>query len=215
MKAVWKDGTAMEYGGNGHISSGAYGPACNFMFPGLSDPCYWGTNGEEPFGPVDWTEEIAGNDPFDRRGLSVMGPFTFEPQSMHKVDLAFVTARGEDGPQSSVDLLKEYIDAVKDEYYQDSDYFGYQWLGTEESTIEKQSLKVYPNPATNDIWIKHQASGKEIQFALFDTFGRLVKQGEITSINNMRISINDLKKGLYILTISDQNKTLTTKVLKK
>ena len=28
MKGIWKDGTAMEYGGNGHVSSGAYGRNC-------------------------------------------------------------------------------------------------------------------------------------------------------------------------------------------
>lgn len=215
MNSIWKDGTAMEYGGNGHISSGAYGPACNFMFPGLSDPCYWGTNGEEPYGPVDWTEEIAGNEPEDRRGLSVMGPFTFEPQSMHKVDLAFVSARGEDGPLSSVDLLKEYIDIVKDEYYQDSDHFGYQWLGTEERTVENQNLKVYPNPATNEIWIDYKAEGKTIQFALYDTFGRMVKQGEFSNDNHMHISIDELRNGIYIISISDQEKVLSAKVLKK
>jgi len=74
LKGIWKDGTVMEYGGNGHVSSGAYGPAANFMFPELSDPCFWGTNGEEPYGPVEWTETSAGNPPNDRRGLSVMGP---------------------------------------------------------------------------------------------------------------------------------------------
>ncbi len=215
MKAVWKDGTAMEYGGNGHISSGAYGPACNFMFPGLSDPCYWGTNGEEPFGPVDWTEEIAGNDPFDRRGLSVMGPFTFEPQSMHKVDLAFVSARGDNGPQSSVDLLKEYIDAVKDEYYKDSDYFGYQWLGTEENVVLDQNLKVYPNPATNEIRIDYKTEGKTVLFTLYDAFGRIVKQGDLSIGNNMHISIDELGNGIYILSVTDQKKVLSAKVLKK
>ncbi|MCD4737614.1 MAG: hypothetical protein K8R53_16355, partial [Bacteroidales bacterium] len=94
LQAKWKDGTNMMYGGNGHPEHGAYGPACNFMFPGLSDPCNWGTGGNPPNGPVDWTEEIAGNNPNDRRGLCSMGPFTLEAGGFQKVDIAFITARG-------------------------------------------------------------------------------------------------------------------------
>lgn len=214
MKAIWKDGTAMEYGGNAHISSGAYGPACNFMFPGLSDPCFWGTNREEPYGPVDWTEEFAGNKPFDRRGLSVMGPFTFKPHAMQKVDLAFVTARGENGPQSSVDLLKEYIDEVKQEYFKDTDYFGYQWLGKEEKKLEKQALKVYPNPAKDEIQLQYHTEVKTIYFMLNDAFGRIVKEGEMPATGSLKISIGELENGVYILSIIDQKKAYSTKILK-
>jgi hypothetical protein len=215
MNAIWRDGTAMEYGGNGHISSGAFGPACNFMYPGLSDPCYWGTGGEEPYGPVDWTEDIAGNDPGDRRGLSVMGPFTFESHSMEKVDLAFVTARGDDGPLSSVALLKEYIDLVKDAYFEDPDYFGYQWLGEKENKTEKQSLRVYPNPAIDKIWIDIQAEGKTFEYSIFDSFGRMVQQGELTTTGKTGLSIGGLNEGIYILSIKDQDKIYTGKILKK
>jgi len=214
MKGIWKDGTSMEYGGNGHISSGAYGPACNFMFPGLSDPCYWGTNGEEPYGPVDWTEESAGNEPNDRRGWSVMGPFTFQPNSMHKVDLAFVSARGDDGPLSSVTLLKEYIDVVKQAYYEDTDYFGYQWLGDEEWKAENQSLNIFPNPANDKIWIDNKFEGQTIKFAIYDAFGRLVNEGQLSNSGELRISINELKTGIYIIKITDQNKMYSAKILK-
>ncbi|HEY9114214.1 MAG TPA: T9SS type A sorting domain-containing protein [Bacteroidales bacterium] len=214
MNSIWKDGTAMEYGGNGHVSSGAYGPACNFMFPGMTDPCYWGTNGEEPYGPVDWTEEIAGNEPEDRRGLSVMGPFTFQPNSMQKVDFAFVTARGDDGPLSSVELLKTYIDDVKEAYYRNSDYFGYQWLGEEENVAEVQQLRIYPNPAIDEIWVNYN-NQSSVQYAIFDTYGRMVKQGELSGIGSNKIPISELKGGMYIIRITDKNKGYTSKFLKK
>jgi len=65
----------MRYGGNANQSAGAYGPPCDFMFPELSDVCNWGTAGEEP-SPKNWTEEIAKNNPSDRRFMQSAGPFT-------------------------------------------------------------------------------------------------------------------------------------------
>ncbi len=216
MNGIWKDGTAMEYGGNGHVSSGAYGPAANFMFPGLTDECFWGTGGEEPYGPVDWTETSAGNEPDDRRGISVMGPFTFLPGAMHKVDLAFVVARGDNGPQSSVELLMEYIDQVKEEYYEDSDYFGYQWLGTEEEIIiEKNTLKVYPNPASSEIWIDYNAGNRQILLTIHDVYGRQIRHEEFRPNGSFSLSLDGLKKGLYIVTVLDGTTLYSAKVMKK
>ena len=215
MKAIWKDSTAMEYGGSGHVSGGAYGPAANFMFPGLSDPCYWGTGGEKPYGPVDWTEETAGNKPADRRGLSVMGPFTFLPGAVQKVDLAFITARGDDGPGSSVELLKEYIDEVKQDYKKNSDYYGYQWLGEQEhQVINKNTLKVFPNPASSEIWVDYTAGGNHATYSVYDTYGREVRQGTIRG-SRSHISLAGLKKGLYVVTVHDGNTIYTAKVMKE
>ena len=214
MNGVWKDGTAMEYGGNGHVSSGAYGPACNFMFPGLSDPCYWGTKGEEPYGPVEWTEESAGNIPTDRRGLSVMGPFTLIPDVVHKVDLAFIAARGDNGPLSSVNLLKDYIDIVKNEYHKNSDDFGYQWLGSGKTIFEKNKLSVYPNPATNDLWINYDAQGRTVTFRINDLLGREVLAGKIKPGIRFNIPVGNLNKGVYVVTLVDGQKISTTKVMK-
>jgi len=216
MKAIWKDGTAMEYGGNGHVSSGAYGPAANFMFPGLTDECFWGTDGEEPYGPINWTEETAGNEPDDRRGLSVMGPFTFLPGAMQKVDLAFVTARGDDGPQSSVSLLMEYIDQVKQEYYEDTDYFGYQWLEVDEKVSPgKNTLKIFPNPATTEIWIDFKSTNKEVLLSVCDIFGREILNEKRKTNGSLKISLDGLKKGLYIVNLLDNNTLYTAKVVKK
>ena len=67
LRGIWKDNTKMLYGGNAHSSAGGLGPECDFMFPGDSDPCDWGTGGLPPNGEKYWTEETAGNTPSDRR----------------------------------------------------------------------------------------------------------------------------------------------------
>ena len=95
MRGVWRDGTHIKYGGNGHPSNGGNGPDCKFMFPGLSDPCNWGTGGIDPmaaqFGPGGWTEPNVGNAPYDRRGLATVGPFSLAAGSMQEMELSLVT----------------------------------------------------------------------------------------------------------------------------
>lgn len=215
LKSIWKDGTAMEYGGNGHISSGAYGPAADFMFPGLTDPCFWGTGGEEPYGPIDWTEVSAGNEPGDRRGLSVMGPFTFEPGTMERIDIAYVSAFPE-GDNSAVETLMEYIDVVKGEYYLDPTYFGYQWLGVEDKEIEISANKLiaYPNPVTNILTFDYTGEDLVANYRVMDIMGKVILTGEFRKTDSQTLDLTKLKSGLYILTVSDTNNTYSTKVIK-
>jgi hypothetical protein len=74
LRGFWKDGIRMRYGGNAHPNAGGDGPECDFMFPSDTDPCNWGTHGIQPNyitgaggSGVKWTEETAGNEPYDRR----------------------------------------------------------------------------------------------------------------------------------------------------
>jgi hypothetical protein len=110
LRGIWKDGTTMMYGGQGHQNHGAYGPECSFMFPGDSDPCLWNTNGLPPNSPTYWTEETAGNVPYDRRFLTSAGPFTLEAGGVNYITWGVPWARASTGgPQASVELLK-YVD---------------------------------------------------------------------------------------------------------
>ena len=113
MCGIWKDNSHIKYGANGHLSNGAYGPDCRFMFPGLSDPCNWGTNGIDPnieqFGVGGWTEINVSTPPYDRRGLASVGPFTLEAGGMQEIELCMVTiphsnAVIEDGDNFSIIL---------------------------------------------------------------------------------------------------------------
>jgi hypothetical protein len=205
MNAVWNDGTVMEYGGNGHVSSGAYGPECRFMFPGLSDSCNWGTNGIEPFGTKDWTETLAGNEPGDRRGLSAMGPFTFEANSVQKVDIAFVSAI--DGTEPPLDLLKDYISEVKSFYFANPDDFGYEWLDVNDNVSpEAQEIKVYPNPASDIIYLELPDSDtQDFEYYIYDMYGKQISAGTINQNTRANIDISKLKKGFYILRLNSGN----------
>jgi hypothetical protein len=114
LRGIWKDGTKMEYGGNAHRTAGAYGPECDFMFPGDSDPCFWGTKGNPPNGPVYWTEETAHNVPFDRRFMESAGPFRLEPGAVNYITVGIPWARAASGgPFASVQLLRVVDDVCQ------------------------------------------------------------------------------------------------------
>ncbi|NQV01318.1 MAG: hypothetical protein HQ542_01625, partial [Bacteroidia bacterium] len=107
LRGIWKDNTQMIYGGNAHASAGGVGPACTFMFPGDSDPCDWGTNGQPPNGEKYWTEETAGNNPSDRRFMQSAGPFTLEPGACNYITVGIPWARTISGtPFDAVEKLR-------------------------------------------------------------------------------------------------------------
>jgi hypothetical protein len=115
LKGIWKDGSKMRWGGNGHINNGGTGPACDFMFPctssGNTDPCDWGTNGVVPTNDPIWTEANVDNDAWDRRFMQSAGPFTLEPGAVNYVTVGIPWARATTGgPWASVELLRQVDD---------------------------------------------------------------------------------------------------------
>ncbi|MFO8054385.1 MAG: T9SS type A sorting domain-containing protein [Bacteroidales bacterium] len=114
LRGIWKDGTRMLYGGNAHYNSGAYGPECDFMFPGDTDPWDWGTGEQPPNGQKYWTEETAGNPPYDRRFMQSAGPFTLEAGAVNYITVGIPWARAASGgPFASVQLLREIDDKLQ------------------------------------------------------------------------------------------------------
>ena len=111
LRGIWKDGTKMLYGGNGHVTAGGFGPECDFMFPGETDVYDWGTKGALPNGPKKWTEVTAGNPPDDRRFMQSAGPFILEPGAVNYITVGIPWARAlSGGPEASVILLKQVDD---------------------------------------------------------------------------------------------------------
>ncbi|MDR2979318.1 MAG: T9SS type A sorting domain-containing protein [Bacteroidales bacterium] len=111
LQAIWKDNTRMRYGANGHPSNGANGPECDFMFPGLTDPCNWGTKGIDPnplqYSEDGWTEPGVGNAPEDRRFMQSAGPFTLKAGAVNYITVGIPWARASSGGAwASVELLK-------------------------------------------------------------------------------------------------------------
>ena len=104
LQSLWRDGNHLQYGGSGYPGmEGTVGPECNYMYPGLTDPDHH---------DFDWTEETAGNEPNDRRGLASVGPFDFPAGGMKELDYALITV-WKNSSQSAMERKGEFIDHIK------------------------------------------------------------------------------------------------------
>lgn len=106
LTGFWKDGSPHIYGGSGHAASSGAIPTVEsaFMFPGASDTIGWGTGGsvQQP-----WTEQTAGNVPFDRRFAQSSGPFILKPGAVNNITYGIAFARAISGdPFESVKELR-------------------------------------------------------------------------------------------------------------
>jgi len=124
LRGIWKDGIKMQYGGTGHPNgSGTVGPDADFMFPGDSDPCNWGTGGVPPNGGYTqnglfWTEETGNagspNPTGDRRFMQSAGPFTLKPGAVNYITVGIPWARATSGgAYASVELLRVVDDKAQ------------------------------------------------------------------------------------------------------
>jgi hypothetical protein len=110
LRGIWKDGQKMKWGGNAHPTAGGNGPVCDFMFPYDSDPCFWGTKGQDPGGAL-WNEISATNAPGDRRFMQSAGPFTLKPGAVNYITVGIPWARAASGGAwASVELLRRVDD---------------------------------------------------------------------------------------------------------
>ena len=114
LQAVWKDNSPNYFGGTGHQSSSNADltrPAL-YMFPGDSDPLFWGTQGLPT--TYDWTEEQSMNNSGDRRFIQSAGPFTLEPGDYNNITVGVVWARATGGgPFASVEEVRTADDKAQ------------------------------------------------------------------------------------------------------
>ena len=75
-------------------------------------------------------------------------------------------------------------------------------------------ILVYPNPATDHLWIQFATIGKYFT-ALFNSNGQLVKQYISSSGNKIELNLSDLKSGIYFLSIDHEGKHDIKKIMIK
>lgn len=86
-------------------------------------------------------------------------------------------------------------------------------IGIKEQVID-QTLKVYPNPASEKLIIT-TTTPENKTYLLYNALGEVIAKNSLQG-NNTNIDINSLEPGIYILQITSSNSTLTTyKIIKK
>lgn len=78
-------------------------------------------------------------------------------------------------------------------------------------TLEALQVQVYPNPANDVIFIKHSNQLQEI--TMFDLSGKVLLSKTISG-NESELNISSLNSGVYLLTFSADNKSMTKRIIK-
>lgn len=88
-------------------------------------------------------------------------------------------------------------------------------LGNTTSVYENNltDFNLYPNPADNYIIIEPVFSSNEYQVSIANSIGQIVKTQNITGSSHL-ISIEELKSGLYTISIQDDKSKTVTKLIK-
>lgn len=79
-----------------------------------------------------------------------------------------------------------------------------------------EAVEVFPNPAADKLYIKwNQTSNGNENLEVFEISGKLLIKESLTgNANLLELNVKSLEKGIYLLRISGQNYTRTTKFIK-
>lgn len=80
------------------------------------------------------------------------------------------------------------------------------------SDLESQlEISLFPNPNNGRFKVKIEGMTNSGELSVWDTFGKKVYHARLKNGNELPISIDGLSKGMYLLEVETQNKTLTKK----
>ena len=203
LKGRWKNSEGMFFGGNAY-SSGVSPLHCSYMYPGDSDPLYWGTGRCIPdavYHPNDWTEITAGNAPGDRRGLMSSGPFTIMPGEENTLDIAFSTAFG----TYPVVKLREQAMEIRRQFAHDTTDSGRPFtympysapiVGID-NVVSQPSLRVYPNPASSTVTVA-LGDGRTTDVEVYDIRGnKVISRSSVLGM--VHLDVSSLPRGVYFI----------------
>lgn len=133
------------------------------------------------------------------------------PANGQKIGFDFMIGDDDDGGNRDAKLSWNAID---DSAWQSTAVFGTITLSDTGKLAVSKNTKtdaviIYPNPATNQIWI--QGINNEFEYTINDFTGKLLMSGK--SQNN--INIDHLRMGVYLLNIKDGTRKISKKIIKK
>lgn len=199
LQGKWKDGTDLTYGGNGYGGS----EPTDFVFPGL------------PVQPGGWTEWEAQNGLGQRRVLLNYGPFDLHPGAVNETLTAYSVYRGPGNHLDQVSGLYDQmalIQSLGDACFNLEEVSGIPAcdalpLSVSQVASTSQTLNVYPNPFTDELFMDLPENALPYQIQLYDLYGRLILQTQLSS-GTQRMELPDLPDGLYLLKAQAANSGL-------
>lgn len=210
----WANGSPKYFGGLAVDSTLGYG-STRFMYQGDSDPLNYGI--EIPNYPFYWTmEDIDGNgtmaSSFDYKSTLSSIPLILRPNEKMSILFAFITTQD---PNLSISQLveknKEEMIEVKNRYI--NNQINCLAYTTSIPQVVDNNFGVYPNPASNEIFIDGLKQNENYTLKVYDINGK-VWADEIWNYGKS-IDISNLKTGIYVLQVrSEMGIILTEKFVK-
>jgi hypothetical protein len=81
-------------------------------------------------------------------------------------------------------------------------------------TGEKETIKVYPNPAKDYVYVDIEATNfMQSEIELFDMQGKLVKKAKLNAKQGNRIDVSNLNSGAYTYNVMLNSKTISGKII--
>jgi len=192
LRGVWKDGTPLIYGGNGHGT----GDSTDFMFPGASNP------GTPPFNPTWIVDEFNSIPPSDCQGVLSIGPLTLGAGESYCLDMAYPFARASSGGRlASLEKLKETASVVQTFYDTQADNCGF-YTGINDDTKFTTAIVVYPNPNNGTFEIKSEIPNPRI--TIFNSLGQVIYSKNVNQ--HEKINLTNCAEGLYYYTVEYNGK---------
>jgi hypothetical protein len=208
LTGIWKDGKYMTFGTDGmNQSQSPY----KFMFSGNTDPLGYGYNNPPIPGhvaPFPWTESnldglAHSNTPGDRRGVGSIGPFNLNAGQELKFTVAYTFSQGTSAGQDAITVQNFFNNAL---------------VNSTKKDLLKQPLLLFPNPATNQLTIQLPSAfeNKTARISITDNVGRKVLEKSVVrnSGNQIQLNIEALSKGMYQVTVTSGEETITGKLAK-
>lgn len=128
-------------------------------------------------------------------------------------------------PNLKNDIVMQAIRESADRYTNPTDEYGYGvpdfgaalnsllTIGVEEQMLDT-NFALYPNPVSTEINISFPKDSENAEFMLFNILGERILQANITTFKN-RIDVSGLASGMYIASITSNNKTTSYKIIKE
>jgi len=84
----------------------------------------------------------------------------------------------------------------------------------EEENLEQNFLKIFPNPATDEVWIELPESTTTSDIRIFDVAGKLYNQVHITNSQRVPLNIEALPSGAYVVELKTNRGFFNQKLIK-
>ncbi len=208
---TWLNGVPFRFGGTGYNPSCQSCATAKYIYPGESDPLFFGTNGIDPgyMTAGGWSEPNESTPAGDRRINANCGPFTLNAGQSQSLDYVYVFARQSDNPGEDLhDILTNHVQIAA--ATPDSLPVG---VVSSVGQVEPEQIGfgLYPNPAGDAVTI-NLSGNAQASYRMYNILGAQVSGGLLQGGATI-IDIAFLEHGLYLVNITIGDRSATRKLV--